>query len=60
MVKYLGVIKTSGDLLKTLKHSVLRVYILRGKEAEKWLNKGFKELKEQVSEQILKDGGHFE
>lgn len=32
----------------------------QGKESEKWFNKGLKGLKEQVSEQILKDGGHFE
>lgn len=32
----------------------------QGKEADRWLNKGMKILKDQVDEQILKDGGHFE
>ena len=31
-----------------------------GKEAEKWNERGFEGLKEQISEQILVDGGHFE
>ena len=31
-----------------------------GNEAEFWLNKGLKILSNQVPEQILKDGGHFE
>ena len=29
-------------------------------EADKWLKKGFKIIHEEINEQILKDGGHFE
>lgn len=31
-----------------------------GTEADKWFNKGFSILKEQIPEQFLADGGHFE
>ena len=32
----------------------------KSKESGKWFNKGLRGLKEQVKEQILQDGGHFE
>ena len=34
--------------------------IFEGKEADRWLNKGFDILHAQYQEQILKDGAHFE
>jgi len=32
----------------------------KGDEAENWLNQGLKIIEEEISEQILDDGGHFE
>ena len=38
----------------------MQVFFFNGKEAQNWLNKGWTIAIEEISEQILSDGGHFE
>lgn len=49
-----------NHLLANAKALVFAGAFFQGGEAEKWLFKGMKILQEQLDEQILDDGGHFE
>lgn len=49
-----------NHLLSNAKALIHVGLIFQGKEAERWLNKGFKILYAQYREQILTDGAHFE
>jgi len=50
----------ANHLLANAKALVFAGMFFRGPEAEAWLNKGIGIYKEQLPEQILKDGFHFE
>lgn len=49
-----------NHLLENAKALIFAGIFFKGKESEKWLNKGISIFKEQLDEQILDDGGHFE
>lgn len=49
-----------NHLLENAKALIFAGFFFRGPEPEKWLKKGIKLLKDQITEQILDDGGHFE
>lgn len=49
-----------NHLLKNLKALIWAGCFLQGGQAEKWLAKGIAGLEEEVAEQVLADGGHFE
>ncbi len=49
-----------NHLLANAKALVFAGLFFQGSEAEAWLNKGLKILFQQLPEQILADGGHFE
>ena len=50
----------ANHLFANAKALIFGGMIFKGKEAKLWLKKGFKILKQEISNQILKDGGHFE
>ena len=50
----------ANHLFANAKALVFSGLFFTGSEAEKWFDKGHRLLLEQVSEQILSDGGHFE
>lgn len=50
----------ANHLLANAKALVFAGCFFRGPEAEKWLAKGLEIYREQLPEQILPDGGHFE
>lgn len=49
-----------NHLFANAKALVFAGCVFEGKEAETWLTKGLRVLQEQISEQFLADGGHFE
>lgn len=49
-----------NHLFTNAKALVFAGCFFEGKEAENWLKLGIKILEEEISEQILEDGGHFE
>ena len=49
-----------NHLFKNAKALVFCGLFFRGDDAERWLSKGLAILDEQIDEQILPDGGHFE
>jgi len=49
-----------NHLLSNAKALVFSGLFFAGDEAQKWLDEGFSILEHEISEQILKDGGHFE
>ena len=49
-----------NHLFANAKALVFAGLFFKGSEAEEWLHKGLSILKQEVSEQILSDGGHFE
>lgn len=50
----------ANHLFANLKALVFAGAFFSGDEAERWLSIGSEGLREQVSEQVLEDGGHFE
>lgn len=49
-----------NHLFANAKALIFSGLFFEGKEADKWFNKGLKILENEVQEQILNDGGHFE
>lgn len=49
-----------NHLLENLKALVIAGCFFEGSEATEWRTRGLRELKDQVAEQILPDGGHYE
>ena len=49
-----------NHLLENAKALIFSGVYFSGKEPKKWLQKGIRILKQQLEEQILDDGGHFE
>lgn len=49
-----------NHLFSNAKALIFAGFFFEGKEADKWRNKGWKILINQLSEQVLADGGHFE
>jgi uncharacterized heparinase superfamily protein len=49
-----------NHLLANAKALVFAGVFFRGREADEWFTEGMRILEEQITEQILSDGGHFE
>jgi uncharacterized heparinase superfamily protein len=49
-----------NHLFANAKALVFAGFFFEGKEADAWLDKGLQILADEISEQILEDGGHFE
>lgn len=49
-----------NHLLANAKALIFSGCFFKGKESQKWLQKGLKVLETQLEEQVLPDGGHFE
>lgn len=50
----------ANHYFKNIKALIFSGFFFTGPDAERWLRKGLRALREQLDEQILDDGGHFE